>query len=56
MTSHLMAEFNSVDNLIRSIHGNVRVAYCDIIGMDMEVYKYCTHQPHINKTFLIVLS
>ena len=43
MTSHLMAEFNSVDNLIRSIHGNVRVAYCDIIGMDMEVYKYCTN-------------
>ena len=41
MVKHVMGQYDDIDKRIRDIHHNAKVAYSDIIGMDMLAYKWC---------------
>ena len=41
MVKHILSHIEGIDQLIRRVHPEATVAYCDLIGMDMQVYKYC---------------
>ena len=41
MVKHVMDQFEDIDRRIRDIHSTAKIAYSDIIGMDMFAYKWC---------------
>ena len=41
MVYHIMNHIEIIDSLIRRVHSEPKVTYCDIIGMDLQAYKWC---------------
>ena len=41
MIKHSINHVKGIDRLIHDIHPEAKVAECDIIGMDLQVYKRC---------------
>ena len=41
MVNDVMGQYDDIDKRIRDIHHNAKVAYSDIIEMDMLAYKWC---------------
>ena len=41
MVKHVMGQLEDIDKRIRDIHPTAKIAYSDIIGMDMLAYKWC---------------
>ena len=40
MVDHIMNHIEGIDRLVRNVHTEAKVTYCDLIGMDLHVYKY----------------
>ena len=41
MIVHVMAHIEDIDRLIHNVHPEARVSFCDLIGMDLQIYKRC---------------
>ena len=41
MVKHVLGQLEDIDKRIRAIYPKAKVAYCDIIGMDMLAYNWC---------------